>query len=866
MATAKAYIRPRPIRVAYLVEENEHWQTTLDVIFANSFGHWGGRFTLIVPCENGAIRPAYLPWLDLYDADIIYSYVDLASEIVEQLHEKLGPAFLIKHDFLHRKERDRYAFLPRLPVQPLNVLSVTDLMARGDPISGPRPVALIDVQYGTEPSSFLQENFGCYSRSMSGPWPIARDMADYLKPVIFVPERIQADPRIVPRAEGDIVSSENELVDRIANRRDLHGLAQLSAAVAPRLELGRMIWSHTVNFVVGDSFADRIIFWNGLHHTPVWLSGGLAALKVSQADLNDAERFNAIVTIIKNRVSLPLGGNASHSQVVVRSASVPQNELEQIAARLREANKFNVYTSEHLASVDAPVPSQDALKHARQHVYPGSPFQPLDWHELTFAESVFRPPIILPRHLRESPHLPASAKQGHWQFDLDIERAVDHSWVQNVQHRWRLPRRLRMVVAFTRGYQLHGTSPICMPRATAEGLLSLACATEGTLPEIKVPTDETAFRYAICAPRDWRPFVRGQDKPKPGPAVDMRPSDKGRYLTALLRMSGDIHRAKEIFLSQFWKERFEVLGATPKATDDRIAAVEQRLRGRFEGGRISTEHDWDRLARIVLSEAQAERFPARYLKFDDLRAQFDEYRAAYWAKHPPAATGREEEQKEYDEYEKRQLAASAQYLCQREILHQGYEWLCRQCLNSNWLSIDDIKRTMVCEVCGRHEPAPVADSWHFKLNGFVLEGLREHGLLPTVWSLAKCAERANTSFFYLDPHELFFIGESARKPKPDAELDLLIVSDGRVRLIEAKMSGRGIEVAKTADLAKRLRPDLVTLAVMEPRSPGLAQKLNDLQQQLAGSDIAADLMTLDPGDIDDSPTLPTGTSVRVRLF
>jgi hypothetical protein len=63
---------------------------------------------------------------------------------------------------------------------------------------------------------------------------------------------------------------------------------------------------------------------------------------------------------------------------------------------------------------------------------------------------------------------------------------------------------------------------------------------------------------------------------------------------------------------------------------------------------------------------------------------------------------------------------------------------------------------MVCEVCGRSEPPPVADSWHFRINAFVLEGLREHGLLPTIWCLAKCAQRANTSFFYLDPHELFF--------------------------------------------------------------------------------------------------------------
>jgi hypothetical protein len=217
------------------------------------------------------------------------------------------------------------------------------------------------------------------------------------------------------------------------------------------------------------------------------------------------------------------------------------DELQQIANRLHLANKFNAYTSEHLASVDAPVPSASALKNARDHVEPRSPFQPHDWHEVAYTEDTFRPTLVLPRHLRDAAQLPASAKQGHWQLDLDIERTVDHSWVQNVQHYWRLPRRLRMVGAFTRGYQLHGMSSVCLPRSTASGLLSLTCATEGTLPEINVPTDEAAFRYAICAARDWWPFVRSHAKPKPGPALDMRPSDKGRYLTTLLRMSGDIH-------------------------------------------------------------------------------------------------------------------------------------------------------------------------------------------------------------------------------------------------------------------------------------------------------------------------------------
>jgi hypothetical protein len=373
------------------------------------------------------------------------------------------------------------------------------------------------------------------------------------------------------------------------------------------------------------------------------------------------------------------------------------------------------------------VPSANAFKHARYHVEPGSPFQPGDWHEAPLGEGSFRPAIVLPRHLRDATQLPASAKQGLWQLDLDIERTVDHSFVQNVQHHWRLPLRLRITGAFTRGYQLHGYSPICMPRTTAGSLISLACGAEGALPEIALPADETAFRYALCAQRDWWPFVRSQDtRPKPGPAVDIRPSDKGRYLAALLRMSDGIFRAKEIFLSAFWREQFESLGATPKATDDRVDEVTRRLRKRFRGGQVDTDAEWDRLARTVIAEARAERFPARCLKFDELTTKFEAFRNAFWSQNQ-AASPRDE----WDEWERRSLATSVKYLCQREILHQGHEWRCRQCFNNNWVGLDDMKRVMVCAVCGRSEPAPVADSWHFRLNGFVGEVCGSTDCCPT---------------------------------------------------------------------------------------------------------------------------------------
>lgn len=293
----KAFVRSRPIRVAYLVEENEHWQSVLDAFFAESFARWGGRFTLIVPCRSGAISPAYIPWLEEYDADLVYSYVDLNDAAIDSFHERFGPAFLVRHN-LTLKSSQPHSYRSNLPIEPLSVLSVTAVLARANMIRRPQPVAVVDTQLGTSPSGFLQQTFGCYGQSLT-PWPIAQDMSDQLEAVIFVPPEIQADHRIAPRASGRVVSSEKELIDCIASQQNLVGLAQMSASLSPRLALQDMTWSRTINLVVGDSFADRVVFWNAIHYTPAWLDGRVVTLKVSKDDIFDTDRLDAISRIVK---------------------------------------------------------------------------------------------------------------------------------------------------------------------------------------------------------------------------------------------------------------------------------------------------------------------------------------------------------------------------------------------------------------------------------------------------------------------------------------------------------------------------------------------------------------------------------------
>jgi len=831
----------------------------LEAIFDNCFSRWGGRFNLIIPCEDGEVRPAYFPWLEAYDPDIIYCYVDLSDSIIDRLHERLYPSFLVRHNFYNRAERDRQAFLPNLPIDGLSSLSVTMNAARGNALAEAHPVTLIDTHLGSTPTPLIQENFGCYCRRGSGPWPMAPDMVQYVQTLTMVPDHIRADPRLVPRARGEIVNSEIELLRELSKRRTLVGLALLSAWQCPRLEIRHPPWTGNVNLMVGDSFADRITFWNARSLQPVWLDGSIVTLKISPADVDQPDIFAAILEIIKNRIHVRPG--SSNNSITVRSASLALDQLGEIQNKFRASDQWNIYTFAKLDSIDACAPDGLALSQAMRDVEDGPPFARSDRHEVVFSEDTFRPPVVAPRHLREIRPLP-SGVSGAWALELDIERVTDYSRFQNVQHRWRLPRRLRMTSAFTRAYQLGGNfGPYCVPRVNDQGLLTLFGTIEGQLPELNAPTDQRAFRFALCMQRDWMPFAPGHGPLQNSLAYDIRPSDKGRYLSALMNLSDGIHRGREIFLNKFWKEQFETLGATPSANEDRLPELVQTLKKRLKSGAIADDDEWLRVAKQVIAEARKLRLAPRYLRFDHLSKSFDSYRNDYWSVNQPA-TPREE----WDDEERRSLSESVKYLCQREVFHQGHEWLCPRCNNNNWVSIDALKKSMVCDVCGTATPAPVAEAWRFKLNSFVLEGLRDHGMLAYLWCLSRLSDLAHASFYFLEPHELFFTTDSRHRGKPDAEIDLIVIADGVVRLCEIKTSNRDIEVEKLAKLARQLRPDIATLAIMEPGAEPANHRLAELRKLLDGSDIESEIITLEDQDIDESPHLPTGRSYFVRIL
>ncbi len=202
----------------------------------------------------------------------------------------------------------------------------------------------------------------------------------------------------------------------------------------------------------------------------------------------------------------------------------------------------------------------------------------------------------------------------------------------------------------------------------------------------------------------------------------------------------------------------------------------------------------------------------------------------------------------------RRLDPSIQALCDSQILFQGREWQCRKCYNRNWVSIEHLSRSLKCEVCNDSRSAPVSGDWSFRLNAFVLEAYRDHGIEAVIWTLWILSQRARESFYFA-PSLTLWDGYPEDGVDPVAEIDALAVVDGELYLCEAKASSRlsKDELNQLASVCLRVRPDVLLLASMD--GADLESRASGLRESLRGV-MKVEIIRFDHDDLDDRSLLP----------
>jgi hypothetical protein len=854
MEQLQVLMRSRPVRIAFFVSRDEHTHPILDAIFQFAFSLWAGRFSLVVPCANGAPLPSYLPWLKAFDPDLIYSYVDMTEAQEAGIHEELYPSALIYHPIGDGQNAARLR--PDLPFNPLDVATVLPWAGMPTMLDQGRGVRVIHAVGRYEDDRFVTNNCGASFHLLNA---LRSRFAPYGNPLILVASDEQERLRPQLRDGEETIPDIPSLLRTMAAHRRDRSLAGLSAMAAPRFSVEDRRWGRSFNLVVGDTPADRIMYWNTRAYVPAWRDGEAVDLCVSPQSLEDPTFVAALAELLARHNLVNDGHGNGPPRITLRSISLTKEQLTPAMNALSSAVKWHAFDCEQIASLEDCTPEPNALTRAGLAV--GRSFlQPGLWKEHYVAGPSLRLEAAQPDHLKAIPRELLTPESGAWAVDLDIERSVDHSPYDNVRHRWRLPRRLRVTEAFCAHYQLvkpHGHQ--VAPRVSGGGLLAVFAGNDGVLPLITLPSDHDAIQTALQRGKNWRPIydVLRNDAPPEQLCYAIERSDAGQHFFGAYQLFGSLRTARSILLHRFWRQQLERLGATERRANARHDQVLRQIQGRLGDRNLDLKDQKQKevLANMVLQEADAERMIIRNLSWSKLTADFETLITQHMAAFPREDIGEQEVAKERLSYLSG-LRECVQRMCELGILHQGYELRCSKCLHRNWVALGELRTKVLCQVCHHPDAAPVDRSWQFRLNGFLREALQRHGIAPLFWVLARYQREIRSgSLWFEGPLSIYFDAKAYDLKQSASDIDLTIVHDGKVTMCEAKRSTRGFDnPGETAAFFSRLRPDVALIAVMGTHSAALQGKFDEFAAALAGTGIEPRLWTIDEdGDFEDGP-------------
>jgi hypothetical protein len=157
-------------------------------------------------------------------------------------------------------------------------------------------------------------------------------------PLSLITAEALADRRSAKEEGAEYLTDEGAILDRLAERNPgatILTMANLSAFFSPHLETRGHNWWDGVSLVVGDSADDWLLFWNGFHRAGLGEFGEVTVLRLPAGRADDRALLTRIGAIIERRGKR--GPQGQNPVVTLRSCSLSQGRLQEVAAPLREA-------------------------------------------------------------------------------------------------------------------------------------------------------------------------------------------------------------------------------------------------------------------------------------------------------------------------------------------------------------------------------------------------------------------------------------------------------------------------------------------------------------------------------------------------
>ncbi|MEW6777555.1 MAG: hypothetical protein AB1405_14755 [Bdellovibrionota bacterium] len=803
------YVNKRPLRVAFLVEDKPESLSLINDILAYNRERWGGRYNPIIFTDGQTLTEDWWTLLETIDPDIVKSFVTLSDDLITNIERRIAP-YLIQGPNLRDEEKEHrridlgdngLSFLPTLPMIRMASESFSD------PI-----LVLFDANKAIDLSikRFVEWNFGEYSRP------------------IHAVNRALTGVRTQPFQITDATSLTEPLTELSTYRAYTYPI-QLCAVPKEALpSTDRSQFCETFQVVIGDAPIDVVYFWNLAATVPEWKRTRLNQVWLPISIATNPQLRDALIAWLQ-RVGDPTGSYDGGIRFV--SLSLSQERLNQIVEPITSKLRISRYVSA-LQTIEPP--------HLNE--FPPWPIglEKMDHYRATNA----RESLTL-----NEPDIPKGAHgRERWMADLYIEfRSKHHLGMMGRHLWWQLPRLNGLA------FQMFGGPS----RILRNRYPSRAVMRENPRLNITLFDDTNILTGLVVEGLQNRScFDASNEKRKKLfagrlPYDEAWPSDKGRYLSGLLKLFGGLDSAHHIFKNHYWRRMFNLLSGRTAHTDaQRLEIVDNTLRKHIRSNGIQFyENDkaitW--LTKLVLRVARSLPAPSRELDFETFRKQARQEIDDFNTSRPD---------RESWVYSEEDLLNALAGLTERGILLMGIQAKCSSCGYRAWHHINDTKQILQCGGCNAEFPMPPESPWHYRLNSLVRAAYADHGLLPVVLLLNELFLFEGRSALLFAPClDLFDRNEKG----PVGDVDIAAILDGQFIIGEVKQSRDLFDQAtfsKMEQIARRLLPDILLFASMDGKPNTLiTREISRLSEALKPLGISVRWHSLSTSIFEPSPTL-----------
>jgi hypothetical protein len=745
------YVKKTPLRTIFLVPPrpttNDEFITDL---IAYNQGKWGGRYNAIIQTDGHGL-PSESDWkyLEFLDPDVIKSFAEIKDDLISKLDLHLSP-----YSIESPTQLDTGGFKARIDDEGISILpTLLNVRRAGWGFSLPTLVQF-KLQPDTEPTlkDFITRNLGVLDNTLR-----TNQALEQVSKVEF------------------LISDRASLAHALKELTSFKGFmypAQLCALPTSSREHPRCKHDDQFTVVLGDTFADVLYAWNGIHLEPTWGRSHMRRIWLPKQLASDPSLKEPLARWI-DRLADP--GGSYRGNINFTSLSETIDDLKQITASLQPFIRIHNGVSRYEElGVEEERERRMMVQLASADLYRGTSKQ----EHFVLTE----------------PDVEQGVMGGeHWMAEIYIEL---HQSINNTMGWLRLPTKNRLAATMFEKpsrIALNGIPRVLMKRGDPNLKLRL-------LPERAI------FYYLLADP--FVPY-HGSDPRARLPQKhfdDVKPSDKGYYFSGLVDLFGDTSRAHNVFESRYWRTLFDILSRNTFSQTKKLIVVRNKLKKKITRnppGFLSSEPGVEWISNYVIQLSKEHAGSGKEVQYSQFLQEAKKEIADFNAQHSGQDAKLDEDE----------LKDSITDLIDANILQLGIRPACQRCGFREWFHLNEASQSLKCKGCGTMFPIRAEEAWFYRLNTLVQAAHATHGLTPVILVLGQLMRFTNC--FIVSPCLALYDNDGG---EPYSDLDILCISDGRLIIGEVKQTNGLFEQSDfevMTDIARRVRPYKVIFSSME---------------------------------------------------